>query len=170
MNKTIRQPLLISIMFFLFSLIFVLIFTISFNDYKTSNISYEDLTYKEFTVEHIRETTDPEMGNTYYISVVEENKQINVNNLLTNKEVINGILSLNAGDKIYCYLIEDSSYYEVAELKTSTATIFSLDEYKEIYNHQGVLGLIISPIGFTSMLGFSIWGFVLYMKEKKCIN
>ena len=121
-------------------------------------------------MEHIRETTDPDMGNTYYISVVEENKQIKVNNLLTNKNVINGILSLHAGDKIYCYLIEDSTYYEVAELKTSTATILSLDEYKEIYNHQGILGLIISPLGFTLMLGFSIWGFVLYMKVKKTKN
>ena len=96
MNKTMRQPLLISIMFFIFSLIFVLIFTKSFDYYKTSNISYNELIYKEFTVENIRETTDPEMGNTYYISVVEENKKIKVNNLLTNKDVINGILSLNA--------------------------------------------------------------------------
>ena len=44
------------------------------------------------------------------------------------------------------------------------------NEYKEIYNHQGILGLIISPIGFTLMLGFSIWGFVLYMKENKTKN
>lgn len=167
MNK---KTLLISIMFLVFSLIFVFIFSISINDYNSSNITYDDLIYKEFTVENIREITDPEMGNIYYISVVEDDKQIKVNNLLTNKDAINGILSLNAGDKIYCYLLEDSSCYEVIELKTSTRTILSFDEYKEIYKHHGTLGLIISPIGFILMLGLSIWSFVLYSREKKGVR
>lgn len=167
MNK---KPLFISIMFLVFSLLFVFIFSISINDHNYSNIDYDDLTYKEFTVENIREITDPEMGNMYYISVIEDDKQIKVNNLLTNKDVVNGILSLNAGDKIYCYLLEDSSCYEVIELKTSTRTLLSLDEYKEIYKHQGTLGLIISPIGFILMLGLSIWSFVLYSREMKGVN
>ena len=73
--------------------------------------------YGEFTVKSIREVTDPDMGNMYYIDVVEDERNIKVNHLLTNKRVIDGILSLKSDDMIYCYFINSSSYYEIVELK-----------------------------------------------------
>lgn len=170
MEENQKQPLLISVMFFAFSLMFIAMFIISVNYNNKSKTTYNDLIYKELTVESIREVKDPEGDNMYYIDVVEEEKNIKVNNLLTNKNVGNGVLSLKGGDIICCYLIDGSSYYEIVELKTETSTILSLDDYNEIYKHQGVLGIITSPIIFAIMLGMAIKSFVAYTKEKKETN
>ena len=103
----------------------------------------------------------------YYIDVAEEEKNIQVNNLLAKGNVRNGILSLKSGDIIYCYFIDGSSYYEIVELKTETGTIFSLEDYNEIYKQQSITGIIIIPIIFAITLGVAIKAFVVYTKEKK---
>ena len=66
--------MLISVLFFAFSLMFVFLFIISINYYNASKTTYNDLMYGEFTVESIREIVDPDMGNIYYIDVAEEEK------------------------------------------------------------------------------------------------
>ena len=156
MKNDIKYSLLISALFFAFSLMLVFLFIISINDYNASKTTYNDLTYGEFTVESIREIADPDMGNMYYIDVAEEEKNIKVNNLLTNKKVRDGILSLKSGDMIRCYFISNSSYYEIVELKAENRTILSLDDYNKIYNSQGIIGIIISPILFVIMFGIAV--------------
>ena len=74
--------------------------------------------------------------------------------------------SLKEGDKIYCYLIETQSRYECVELK-SDIMILSLDQYNQIYSKQGILGLIIMPIGFLICFVFSIKFFHAYHSERK---
>ena len=74
MKKDIKYRMLISVLFFAFSLMFVFLFIISINYYNASKTTYNDLMYGEFTVESIREIVDPDMGNIYYIDVAEEEK------------------------------------------------------------------------------------------------
>ena len=167
MKENLKQPLLISVMFFVFSLVFVVMFITSVNYNHNSKTTYEDLIYREFTVEGVREVNDPDGDDMYYIDVAEEETNIKVNNLLANKKVKSGVLSLQKGDTIYCYLKNGSSYYEIAELKTESGTILSLDDYNRIYKHQGNTGIVISPIMFAVMLGIAVKAFVAYMKEKK---
>ncbi len=164
MKKNLKYPLLMSVLFF--GLMFIYLFISSVNYYNTSKTTYDDLIYKEFTVKSIRGIKDPEMDNMYYIDVVEE-RSIKVNNLLTNKNVRNGLLALKNGDIIYCYLKNGSSYYEIVELKTENNTILSLNDYNEIYYRQSMIGFMISPIMFTIMLGITTKAFVVYTKEPK---
>ena len=58
----------------------------------------------------------------------------------------------------YCYLIETTSRYECVELK-SDIMILSLDQYNQIYSKQGILGLIIMPIGFLICFIFPVSSF-----------
>ena len=156
MKKDIKYRMLISVLFFTFSLMFVFLFIISINYYNVSKTTYNDLMYGEFTVESIREIVDPDMGNIYYIDVAEEEKNIKVNNILANKKIRDGVLSLKSGDMIRCYFISNSSYYEIVELKAENRTILSLDDYNKIYNRQGTIGIIISPILFVIMFGIAV--------------
>ena len=156
MKKDIKYRMLISVLFFAFSLMFVFLFIISINYYNASKTTYNDLMYGEFTVESIREIADPDMGNMYYIDVAEEEKNIKVNNLLANKKIRDGVLSLKSGDMIRCYFISNSSSYEIVELKAENRTILSLDDYNKIYNRQGTIGIIISPILFVIMFGIAV--------------
>ena len=167
MEKNLKHYLLTSAVFFAFSLMSIAMFIVSIIYNNNSKTSYDDLIYKELTVESIRKIIVPDGYDMYYIDVVEEEKNIEVNNLLTNGNVRDGIQSLNKGDTIYCHLKKDSSCYELVELKTENSTILSLDDYNEIYNRESILGLIISPVLFAIMLGIAIKAFVAYMKEKK---
>ena len=169
MKEDTKHHLLTSILFFAFSLIFIFLFITSLNYYNASQTTYDDLMYGEFTVKSIREVTDPEMGNMYYIDVVEDERNIKVNNLLTNKKVIEGILSLKSDDMIYCYFINNSSYYEIVELRTENSTILSLDDYNKIYNHQGTIGIVISPIMFVIMFGIAVKALWHMRKERTTI-
>ena len=169
MKEDTKHQLLIFILFFAFSLAFIFLFIISINYYNASKTTYDDLMYGEFTVKSIREVTDPDMGNMYYIDVVEDERNIKVNNILTNKKVIEGILSLKSDDMIYCYFVNSSSYYEIVELKTENRTILSLDDYNEIYNRQGTLGIVISPIMFVIMFGIAVKALWHMRKERTTI-
>lgn len=128
-------------------------------------MSYSDLTYKEFTVDEVIRRYDPEMGYSYYISVCETEKRIFVNNLLAKQSVREGLDSLEKGDKIFCYLIEDSSNYDAVEIKDDE-TILPLEEYNDIYRNNSLFGLIVMPIGFILFIAFSIKYLFIYINKR----
>ena len=130
-----------------------------------SKMKYEDLIYKEFTIEKITKQDDPEMGATYIITVFEEDKKMIVNNLLTVQSVRAGLDSLKQGDRIDCYLIETSSNYESVEIK-SNEMILSLEKYNQIYSSQGLTGMVIMPIAFFVCIAFSIKFLIAYLNER----
>ena len=128
-------------------------------------MSYSDLTYKEFTVDEVIRRYDPEMGYSYYISICETEKRIFVNNLLAKQSVREGLDSLEKGDKIFCYLIEDSSNYDAVEIKDDE-TILPLEEYNDIYRNNSLFGLIVMPIGFILFIAFSIKYLFIYINKR----
>ena len=154
------------IVFSLFSIIFIFIFFTSIHNLNNSTTKYEDLIYKEFTIEKINKQHDPEMGDTYTIEIYEDDKLIFLNNLLTEYDVRIGVESLKDGDKIYCYLIETESKNQCVELKSDT-TILSLDWYNQIYYQQGILGLVIMPVGLIVCIVFAIKFFLVYRSTIK---
>ena len=168
MYKTKRSKALLGscILFLLLAIMFIYLFVVSLQYLNNSKTTYDDVIYKEFTVEHIRKRDDPEMGVTYTITIREDDKKIFVNNLLTKQDVRVGLDSLKEGDKIYCYLFETASRYECVELK-SNRMILSLDRYNQIYSKQGNLGLIIMPIGILICIVFSIKFLHTYLSERK---
>ena len=167
MNKSNKIILLTGILFLLFSVAVLPLCVgsiIRFSD--TSKTTYDELLYKEFTVEEVRKTGNAEDGYVFNILVVEEQKLLKINNLLTERNVIAGLSDLRKGDVISCYLIEDSSHYEVVEIK-SDVMILSLEQYKQIYYNQGLLGIIMFPILFFVFAGIGTYSIVAYCKNAK---
>ena len=97
---------------------------------------------------NIRENIDSEVGNTYYISVYEDEKTIKINNLLTKPDVNKQLTSLQIGDKISCYLIENDKIYNLVEMKKGDNYILSLERYSEIYRDNGIGIMVYMPILF----------------------
>ena len=164
-TKQIQSPLHTSIVLLISSLVFLIFLIVSISDYNKSQMSYSDLTYKEFTVDEVIRRYDPEMGYSYYISICETEKRIFVNNLLAKQSVREGLDSLEKGDKIFCYLIEDSSNYDAVEIKDDE-TILPLEEYNDIYRNNSLFGLIVMPIGFILFIAFSIKYLFIYINKR----
>ncbi len=165
-TKQINSPLLISIVLLLSSLIFLIFSIVSIGDYNKSKTSYSNLTYKEFTVDEVIKREDPELGFSYSIRVCETEKNIIVNNLLAKRSVREGLDSLEKGDKLFCYLIEDSMNYDAVEIKDDD-TILSLEEYNNIYRQNSLLGIAIMPLGFILFLAFSIKYLLIHLITNK---
>ena len=166
-EKNIAQkPLIISIFFFVCSFMFLIFFIVTVGYYNLSKTSYDDLIYKEYTVEKITEDEDPEMGSTYYITVLEDEKVLKINNLFDKANVRNGLNTLSNGTKIYCYLIDDNSIYNVVEIKTPTTIILSLDEYNKIYYLNGLIGIIIMPFIFMICCVGGVSYLIVYFKKR----
>lgn len=151
--------------FLAFAVIFISILAVMLNYHKMTLISYDDLSYKEFTVEEINRE-DSLFGASYNIVVSETDKTIRIDNLFSMPYLGERYLSLEKGDVIHCYLIEKESYYDIVEIK-SDEIILSLEEYKEIYENNSRLGLIISPIAIVVCIAFSINSLVKYSRKQE---
>ncbi len=170
MKDNTKVALLRSIFMFAFALLPIFGFCMSVRDYNYSKIEYNDLLFKEFTVKEIYIDVDGEIGNTYYISVYEEDNRIKINNLLTKTDVNKELNLLQKGDKISCYLIKESSIYNAVEIKNGQNYILSLERYKEIYRDNGIGGMIIMPIVFTVSIVFGTQSLIIYLNKKRLIN
>ena len=151
--------------FLVFSVIFIAILAVMLNYNKMTKVSYDDLIYKEFTVEEIN-CEDSFFGASYNIAVSESDKTIRINNLLSEPHLEERYLSLEKGDTIYCYLIENESNYDIVEIK-SDEIILSLEEYKEIYENNSTFGLVFCPIVIVACIAFSIKSLVEYLRKQK---
>ena len=76
-------------------------------------------------------------------------------------------LVLSNGTKIYCYLIDADSIYNVVEIKTPTTIILSLDEYNKIYYLNGLIGIIIMPFIFMICCVGGVSHLIVYLKKDK---
>ena len=148
-----------------FALIFIGFLSVMLNYNKMTKISYDDLSYYEFTVEEINRE-DTFFGDSYNIVVSETDKTIRISNLFAKPKLEERYLSLEKGDIIYCYLIENESYYDIVEIK-SDEIILSLEEYKEIYESNSTFGLIFCPIVIVACITFSIKSLVEYVRKRK---
>ena len=167
MSRNTKIILFTGILFLFFSIIILGLFVGSIIRYNESNdLKYNDLVYMECTVENVRESGNIEDGYQFYISIVEDEKVIRVNNLLTKNSVIAELRKLQNGDHIYCYVKEGSSYYEVVEIKEDNM-ILSLEQYKQIMNKQGISGLIIFPIVLCLSTGIGVCSIIAAFKNRK---
>ncbi len=160
------SPLVFFFIFLAFSIMFVALLFISVDYHGKSKTTYEELIYMELTVEEVRKSRDPDLGDTYWIDVSENDKPIEINNLLVKPDVRDGLEDLKSGDRIYCYLAEDSSCLDAVEIK-GDKIILSLDQYKEIYRKNSLLGFIVSPITITLTAGLAVKCLVEHIKKKK---
>ena len=154
-----------SFMFLVFSIIFIGFLSVMINYHQMTKISYDDLSYEEFTVEEVNRE-DTFFGDSYNIVVSETDKRIRIKNLFAEPYLEGRYLSLEKGDVIYCYLIENESYYDIVEIR-SDEVILSLEEYREIYENNSTLGLVFCPIVIVVCIFFSIKSLVEYLRKQK---
>ena len=152
-------------MFLAFALVFIGFLTVMINYHQMTKISYDDLSYEEFTVEEVNRK-DAFFGDSYNIVVSETDKTIRIDNLFSMPYLGERYLSLKKGDVIHCYLIEKESYYDIVEIK-SNEIILSLEEYKEIYENNSTFGLVLCPIVIVACIAFSIKSLVEYLRKQK---
>ena len=170
MDNKIKEStsfLLFALFFALFTIVPVMMFFESLESIDVLEAAYDDFLYKEFTVECVEVRRDSEMGARYIITVYEEEKKLIVNNLLTEIEVCDKLDLLESGDKVYCYVIDKPSQYEIVEIKTDEISIIPLYRYQQIYYKQGVLGLIIAPFLFIVCCVCSVVGIIVSFIERK---
>ncbi len=99
MDKNSKIILFTGILFLFFSIVISSLFVSSIINYNESNnLTYNDLIYMECTVESVRESGNTEDGYQFYISVLEGKKDIRINNLLTENNVIEELRKLKNGD------------------------------------------------------------------------
>ena len=152
-------------MFLVFSIIMVGFLAVMINYHQMTKISYDDLSYEEFTVEEVNRE-DTFFGDSYNIVVSETDKRIRIKNLFAKPYLEERYLSLEKGDVIYCYLIENESYYDIVEIR-SDEVILSLEEYREIYENNSTFGLVFCPIVIVVCISFSIKSLVEYLRKRK---
>ena len=152
-------------MFLAFALVFIGFLIVMINYHQMTKISYDDLSYEEFTVEEVNRK-DAFFGDSYNIVVSETDKTIRIDNLFSMPYLGERYLSLKKGDVIHCYLIEKESYYDIVEIK-SDEIILSLEEYKEIYENNSTFGLVFCPIVIVACIAFSIKSLVEYLRKQK---
>ena len=165
-DLNIQIPSIVStFMFLAFALVFIGFLTVMINYHQMTKISYDDLSYDEFTVEEVNRK-DTFFGDSYNIVVSETDKTIRIDNLFSMPYLGERYLSLKKGDVIHCYLIEKESYYDIVEIK-SDEIILSLEEYKEIYENNSTFGLVFCPIVIVACIAFSIKSLVEYLRKQK---
>ena len=165
-DLNIQIPSIVStFMFLAFALVFIGFLTVMINYHQMTKISYDDLSYEEFTVEEVNRK-DTFFGDSYNIVVSETDKTIRIDNLFSKPYLGERYLSLKKGDVIHCYLIEKESYYDIVEIK-SDEIILSLEEYKEIYENNSTFGLVFCPIVIVACIAFSIKSLVEYLRKQK---
>ena len=152
-------------LFLALTLVFVGLLAVMINFHQMTKISYGDLSYREFTVEEVK-LEETFFGDSYNIVVSETDKTIRIDNLFSAPYLAERYLSLEKGDIIYCYLIENESYYDIVEIK-SDEIILSLEEYKEIYEKNSTFGLILCPILIIICIFGFIRALVEYLKKQK---
>lgn len=170
MNNDIKKSttfLFLSLFLTIFSIMPIYLFYDSIQNINKVKLTYENYIYKEFTIDHIDVDHDSDNGYTYTITVCEEEKKIIVNSLLTKIDVRDKLDSLKEGDKIYCYLIETTSRYEAAEIKSDEMVVLSLARYEEIYSRDGLIGVVMMPIVFLICIVGSIGCLIVGIVERK---
>ena len=154
-----------SFLFLALTLVSVGLLAIMINFHQMTKISYGELSYREFTVEEVK-LEETFFGDSYNIVVSETDKTIRIDNLFSEPYLAERYLSLEKGDIIYCYLIENESYYDIVEIK-SDEIILSLEEYKEIYEKNSTFGLILCPVLIVICVFSFIKALVEYLKKQK---
>ena len=152
-------------LFLSLTLVSVGLLAIMINFHQMTKISYGELSYREFTVEEVK-LEETFFGDSYNIVVSETDKTIRIDNLFSEPYLAERYLSLEKGDIIYCYLIENESYYDIVEIK-SDEIILSLEEYKEIYEKNSTFGLILCPVLIVICVSSFIKALVEYLKKQK---
>lgn len=113
-------------------------------DFNKSKTTYDDLEYREYVFVSYDIDRDSEVGDTFYISVEEQDKTLYVSNALTSQKR-DDFDALKPGDKLFCYVEPDGAKNRVVEIKSDNM-IISLEEYQNIHKRNGIGFIVIMSV------------------------
>ena len=140
MKKSIETNKILFVFLIICSFVFIIGIIYGIADFNRSITTYDELEYREYIFVSYKIDYNSEGGDKFYITVEGQDKTLCVGELLTPHKY-DYFDALKAGDKIYCYVYEDSGTIQVAEIKADKM-IISLDEYNDSHKKNGI-GLII---------------------------
>lgn len=140
MKKSIETNKILFAFLILFSVAFIVGVIYGIVDFSRSKTTYDELEYREYTFISYEIDYNSEGGDTFYITVEEQEQTLCIGELLTPHRY-DDFDALKAGDKLYCYVYEDGGTICVAEIEAEKM-IFSLKDYNNAHRTNGI-GLII---------------------------
>ena len=132
------------IMMTVFSVAFLIGAIMGIADFQRGQLTYEDLTYCEYTFRdyYFIDSADPPYA--IRVRVEEEDKDLYIPELVAD-QAIGGLRGLEVGDRLYCFIYEEASGIAVIEMK-SGESILTLDAYNKAYQGNGVGLMIVMSI------------------------
>ena len=162
MRKSIETNKILFVFLIICSFAFIIGIIYGIADFNRSETTYDELEYREYIFVSYKIDYNSEGGDKFYITVEGQDKTLCVGELLTPHKY-DYFDALKAGDKIYCYVYEDSGTIQVAEIKADKM-IISLDEYNDSHKKNGI-GLII----VMSILSVTCAVCAIIIKNKMCL-
>ena len=162
MRKSIETNKILFVFLIICSFAFIIGIIYGIADFNRSKTTYDELEYREYIFVSYKIDYNSEGGDRFYITVEGQDKTLCVGELLTPHKY-DYFDALKAGDKIYCYVYEDSGTIQVAEIKADKM-IISLDEYNDSHKKNGI-GLII----VMSILSVTCAVCAIIIKNKMCL-
>ena len=151
MKKTIESNKIIAIFLIFCSVACMFGIINGIADFNKSKTTYDDLEYKEFVFVSYEIDRNSEVGDTFYISVEEQDKTLYVSNALTSQKR-DDFDALKPGDKLFCYVDPDGAKNRIVEIK-SEKMIISLQEYQDIHRKNGVgMSVVMSVLSVSSIV------------------
>ena len=150
------------IMMIVFSVAFLIGAMMGVGDFQTSQLTYEDLSYREYTFSEFYFVDSADPPYEIRVRVEEESVPVYISELVADK-AIDGVRDLQVGDRLYCYVHEDASGIEIIELK-ALETIISLDAYNKAYRGNGIGLMIVMSI---LSLACAAYAMKLFLDERR---
>ena len=159
--------LVVSFLFFCFTLDSKKVKAGEINNYQKYNITYEDLNYEKLTFDRYEQIVRTKSGDTYEIYFVEYDDPFEIDGI-TQRELDKKQLDyLESGDKVEVYYRKgDSKKYtfEICELKNDDATYLEFSDYLSVNKANEITGLIVCPI--LILIGVTLSGFFIFISIK----
>ena len=152
-NKAVKI-LAISLVLLLFG-VFVFLFVncvISYNGY---DLDYDDLTYAELTFKSYRKVDGAKSAEWYEIFFTEYEKPFEIDSISEDGVDEKALDALGNYDKVKVYYRDNSSKkydYEICEMQSGSALIFSLSDYIKYNQNNQILGMILFAVFAVGVL------------------
>ncbi len=155
-NKTVKI-LAISFVLLLFG-IFVFLFVSCVISYNGYDLDYDDLKYAELTFKSYKKV-EPAKSSWYEIYFEEYEKPFQIDSISQKGVDKESLKELSIGEAVKVYYRDNSSKkydFEICEVQSGSAVIFSLSDYVKLNRNNQIVGMIITPVMALGVL-FCAW-------------
>ena len=146
-------------------LLWCLIGIVSIGKYPSAN----SLVYEECTFVRC-EQKNTAKSSRYYIYVEEYEKPLEIDNIVLGQIDREALLALELGDKITVSKYDGKKEYTLYSLSHGETGILLYEDYLLRHNKNNAIGMVISSVFLSMVVGIFIWSVYYYKKTGKCLH